>query len=133
MQDGKYKLIGATALSFVICQMDKARGGPCCCAGWLAGRLAVASQLLRRAARRRRPAGLTQRALCLCNACSPACSLAQVNISVAIIPMAQEFGWSPTVAGLVQSSFFWGYIISQASCTVHALHVPTCTVCVCSL
>ncbi len=23
----------------------------------------------------------------------------QVNISVAIIPMAQDFGWSPTVAG----------------------------------
>jgi ACS family sodium-dependent inorganic phosphate cotransporter len=31
-----------------------------------------------------------------------------VNISVAIIPMAQDFGWSPTVAGLVQSSFFYG-------------------------
>jgi ACS family sodium-dependent inorganic phosphate cotransporter len=34
-------------------------------------------------------------------------------MSVAIIPMAQEFGWSPSVAGLVQSSFFWGYILSQ--------------------
>ena len=32
----------------------------------------------------------------------------KVNISVAIIPMAQDFGWSPTVAGLVQSSFFYG-------------------------
>ena len=31
-----------------------------------------------------------------------------MNISVAIIPMAQDFGWSPTVAGLVQSSFFYG-------------------------
>ena len=37
----------------------------------------------------------------------------QVNISVAIIPMAQDFGWSPTVSGLVQSSFFWGYALSQ--------------------
>lgn len=36
-----------------------------------------------------------------------------MNISVAIIPMAQDFGWSPTVAGLVQSSFFWGYMLSQ--------------------
>lgn len=27
--------------------------------------------------------------------------------------MAQDFGWSPTVAGLVQSSFFYGYILSQ--------------------
>jgi ACS family sodium-dependent inorganic phosphate cotransporter len=37
----------------------------------------------------------------------------KVNMSVAIIPMAQDFGWSPSVAGLVQSAFFWGYIISQ--------------------
>eukprot|EP00878_Enallax_costatus_P007855 GHUV01008220.1.p1 GENE.GHUV01008220.1~~GHUV01008220.1.p1 ORF type:complete len:452 (+),score=188.23 GHUV01008220.1:873-2228(+) len=34
-------------------------------------------------------------------------------MSVAIIPMAQEFGWSPSVAGLVQSAFFWGYILCQ--------------------
>ena len=34
-------------------------------------------------------------------------------MSVAILPMAQEFGWSPSVAGLVQSSFFWGYMLSQ--------------------
>lgn len=37
----------------------------------------------------------------------------KVNISVAIIPMAQDFGWSPTVAGLVQSSFFYGYALTQ--------------------
>ena len=41
------------------------------------------------------------------------CAQDKVNISVAIIPMAKAFGWSPTVAGLVQSSFFWGYIVSQ--------------------
>jgi len=34
-------------------------------------------------------------------------------MSVAIIPMAQDFGWSPAVSGLVQSAFFWGYILSQ--------------------
>ncbi len=37
----------------------------------------------------------------------------KVNISVAIIPMAQDFGWSPTTTGLVQSSFFWGYLLAQ--------------------
>jgi MFS transporter, ACS family, solute carrier family 17 (sodium-dependent inorganic phosphate cotransporter), other len=37
----------------------------------------------------------------------------KVNISIAIIPMAQDYGWSPTVAGLVQSSFFYGYFLSQ--------------------
>ncbi len=36
-----------------------------------------------------------------------------MNISVAIIPMAQDFGWSPTVSGLVQSSFFYGYALTQ--------------------
>jgi ACS family sodium-dependent inorganic phosphate cotransporter len=37
----------------------------------------------------------------------------KVNMSVAIIPMAQDYGWSPAVSGLVQSAFFWGYILSQ--------------------
>lgn len=41
------------------------------------------------------------------------CNMDKVNISVAIIPMAQDFGWSPTIAGLVQSSFFYGYLLSQ--------------------
>jgi ACS family sodium-dependent inorganic phosphate cotransporter len=41
------------------------------------------------------------------------CNMDKVNISVAIIPMAEEFGWSPTTAGLVQSSFFCGYLLSQ--------------------
>ena len=37
----------------------------------------------------------------------------KVILSIAIIPMAQEMGWSPSVAGLVQSSFFYGYILVQ--------------------
>lgn len=37
----------------------------------------------------------------------------KINISVAIIPMAKDFGWSPTIIGLVQSSFFYGYLLSQ--------------------
>ncbi|XP_078443635.1 phosphate transporter 4;5 isoform X2 [Wolffia australiana] len=36
-----------------------------------------------------------------------------VNLSVAIIPMSHEFGWNSSTAGLVQSSFFWGYALSQ--------------------
>ncbi|KAK0572357.1 hypothetical protein LWI29_030393 [Acer saccharum] len=27
--------------------------------------------------------------------------------------MSHQFGWSSSVAGLVQSSFFWGYALSQ--------------------
>nr|CAB3457840.1 unnamed protein product [Digitaria exilis] len=55
----RYKLIGATSLAFVICNMDK------------------------------------------------------VNLSVAIIPMSHQYGWNSSTAGLVQSSFFWGYALSQ--------------------
>lgn len=36
-----------------------------------------------------------------------------MNLSVAIIPMSHQFGWNASVAGLVQSSFFWGYALSQ--------------------
>lgn len=32
----------------------------------------------------------------------------QVNMSVAVIPMAKELGWSATDRGLVSSAFFWG-------------------------
>ena len=56
---GRYKLVMATSLAFVIGNMDK------------------------------------------------------VNISIAIIPMANDFGWSSTISGLVQSSFFYGYLLSQ--------------------
>lgn len=41
------------------------------------------------------------------------CDCWQVNLSVAIIPMSHQFGWNSSVAGLVQSSFFWGYALSQ--------------------
>lgn len=41
------------------------------------------------------------------------CVQDKVNISVAIIPMAEDFGWSSTVSGLVQSSFFFGYMLTQ--------------------
>lgn len=41
------------------------------------------------------------------------CNMDRVNLSVAILPMAQEFGWDSTIVGLVQSSFFWGYLLTQ--------------------
>lgn len=34
-------------------------------------------------------------------------------MSIAILPMASEFHWSPTTVGLIQSSFFWGYLLTQ--------------------
>lgn len=41
------------------------------------------------------------------------CNMDKVNISVAIIPMAKDFGWSPTTAGFIQSAFFYGFAASQ--------------------
>jgi hypothetical protein len=34
-------------------------------------------------------------------------------MSIAILPMSSEFGWSPATVGLIQSSFFWGYLLTQ--------------------
>jgi len=41
------------------------------------------------------------------------CYMDRVNISVAIIPMAEELGWSPQTQGTVLSSFFVGYLLLQ--------------------
>ncbi|CAO2184902.1 unnamed protein product [Urochloa humidicola] len=37
----------------------------------------------------------------------------RVNMSIAILPMSAEFGWNPQTVGLIQSSFFWGYLLTQ--------------------
>jgi ACS family sodium-dependent inorganic phosphate cotransporter len=34
-------------------------------------------------------------------------------MSVAVIPMAKELGWSAMERGLVSSAFFWGYALTQ--------------------
>ena len=34
-------------------------------------------------------------------------------MSVAIIPMSKEFGWTGVEKGLVSSAFFWGYAVTQ--------------------
>lgn len=41
------------------------------------------------------------------------CNMDKVNLSVAIIPMSNQLHWNASTAGLVQSSFFWGYTLSQ--------------------
>lgn len=41
------------------------------------------------------------------------CYIDRVNISIAIIPMAEHFGWSATEKGFVLSSFFIGYMLGQ--------------------
>ncbi|MDJ0849042.1 MAG: ACS family MFS transporter [Myxococcota bacterium] len=41
------------------------------------------------------------------------CYMDRVNISVAIIPMAEDLGWSAQTQGTVLSSFFIGYLMLQ--------------------
>lgn len=50
----------------------------------------------------------------LCFLATTLCYIDRVNISVAIIPMAVEQGWSATTKGLVLSSFFIGYMLAMA-------------------
>lgn len=41
------------------------------------------------------------------------CNMDRVNMSIAILPMSESFSWSSATIGLVQSSFFWGYLLTQ--------------------
>lgn len=49
----------------------------------------------------------------LCFAATFICYIDRINISVAIIPMAEELGWDAERQGLVLSSFFVGYLLTQ--------------------
>lgn len=50
----------------------------------------------------------------MCFFASFICYIDRVNISVAAIAMQEELGWSDTTKGLVLSSFFVGYLLTQA-------------------
>ena len=41
------------------------------------------------------------------------CNMDRVNISVAVIPMSADYGWTPVQSGLIQSAFFYGYLLAQ--------------------
>ncbi|KAI8574000.1 hypothetical protein RHMOL_Rhmol01G0319600 [Rhododendron molle] len=49
----------------------------------------------------------------LCFSAFLLCNMDRVNMSIAILPMSQEFKWNPATVGLIQSSFFWGYLLTQ--------------------
>ena len=57
--------------------------------------------------------GVPRRAILvlMCFLATTLCYIDRVNISVAVIPMAEEFGWTNTVKGFVLSSFFIGYLL----------------------
>ncbi|NKB99186.1 MAG: MFS transporter [Pseudomonadales bacterium] len=41
------------------------------------------------------------------------CYIDRVNISIAIIPMAEEYGWGPGMQGWILSCFYFGYLTTQ--------------------
>lgn len=41
------------------------------------------------------------------------CNMNRVCLSVAVVPIAKAVGWTTTTAGVVQSSFLWGYMATQ--------------------
>lgn len=49
----------------------------------------------------------------LCCAAFMLCNMDRVNMSIAILPMSEQFQWDSQIKGLVQSSFFWGYLLTQ--------------------
>ncbi|KAL7002915.1 Sodium-dependent phosphate transport protein 1, chloroplastic [Sarracenia purpurea var. burkii] len=51
----------------------------------------------------------------LCFSAFLLCNMDRVNMSIAILPMSQEFNWNPSTVGLIQSSFFWGYLLTQVA------------------
>jgi ACS family sodium-dependent inorganic phosphate cotransporter len=53
--------------------------------------------------------------IALCFAAVFICYVDRVNISLAIVAMTREFGWSKTTSGFVMSSFFIGYLLTQVA------------------
>lgn len=51
--------------------------------------------------------------ICMCFAATFVCYIDRVNISIAIIPMAEEFNWDVKTQGLVLSTFYVGYLLMQ--------------------
>ncbi len=51
--------------------------------------------------------------LALCFFACLICYLDRISISVAVIAMQEQFGWSETTKGVVLSSFFIGYMLGQ--------------------
>ena len=52
----------------------------------------------------------------LCFVAFMLCNMDRVNMSIAVLPMQKEFGWSSATIGIVQSSFFWCALHPNYAC-----------------
>ena len=68
----------------------------------------------------------------LCAAVSLICSIDRASISVAIVPMAEQFGWSDSAKGAISSSFFLGYTVTNLIGEVNTARRTHCAIC-CSM
>lgn len=59
------------------------------------------------------PGSSSKTAVLWAASCITLCYADRVNISVAVVEMAKEFGWSLEERGRLLSAFFYGYILSQ--------------------
>ena len=53
----------------------------------------------------------------LCFVAFMLCNMDRVNMSIAVLPMSQQYGWDSQTIGLVQSSFFWCGPLRPSTCT----------------
>jgi Major Facilitator Superfamily len=53
------------------------------------------------------------RVVLLCFVAFVICNCDRINLSVAILPMAKELGWSQSLVGVIQGSFYVGYVTTQ--------------------
>ena len=51
------------------------------------------------------------------------CYADRSNISTAIIPMSEQFGWETSWQGIILSMFFLGYLLTQL---LGGEHLPAC-------
>ena len=51
----------------------------------------------------------------LCFVAFALCNMDRVNMSITILPMREAFGWDVKTVGIIQSSFFWGYLLTQVA------------------